>query len=76
MEIALKDVKYVTNPDCNMLTLTSVMDKGYQILGTDEELSLKKDNIRIRFDRELKTSVNLYGVKIIPISQTNYNKTE
>ena len=64
MATTLKDVKYVPNLDCNLLSLTSVMDKGYQLLGTDEELSLKKNNMRIRFDRKLKTSGNLYGIKI------------
>ena len=47
MAITLRDVKYVPNIDCNLLRLTSMMDKGYQLLGTDKELSLNKNNIRM-----------------------------
>ena len=77
MVITLRDVKYVPNIDYNLLSLTSVMDKGYQLLVTDEELSIKKkNNVRIRLNRKLKTSGNLYGIKMIPNCATSETKNE
>ena len=76
MAISLKDVSYVRNLYCNLLSLTSFTDKVYQLLGTDEELSLKKNNTRIRFDRKSKISGNLYGIKIIPSFLTRETKIE
>ena len=52
MVITLEDIKYVPNLDYNTLSLTSVMDKRYHLLGDDDEFSLKKYNTKIRLDKK------------------------
>ena len=60
----------------NLLILTSFMDKKYQLLWTDEELLIKEINIRVIFDRKVKTLENLYGYKIILSYRTSEIKLE
>ena len=55
--------------------MTSVMEKGYKLLGTGAELSLKKNTNKIRFGRKMKSSGNLYGINIITCDPVMKNKS-
>ena len=63
--IFLTDVKYVPQLFCNLISLTSVLNKGYKMTGNEKGISIQKFNRKYSFDQLIKSGDGeLVGVEI------------
>ena len=70
--LILDNVHFVPDLYCNLFSITSAMDDGYGLSGRkDEFLTLRKNDMVIKFDQVIKSGTGkLVGVKIIPTNKT------
>ena len=48
---------------CNLISMTKLMERGYKIVGKNNEIKIKKNGISIIFDRKVKSgSGTLLGI--------------
>ena len=66
--LILDNVHFVPDLYCNLFSITSAMDDGYGLSGRkDEFLTLRKNDMVIKFDQVIKSGTGkLVGVKIHP----------
>ena len=73
--ITLKQVKYVPELNCNLLSLTQAMQSGFEITGNSNGMWIKKGAMIYEFDRQFKSGSGiLFGLKIDDnVVRTNIN---
>ena len=63
--IFLTNVKNVPQLFCNLISLTSVLNKGYKLTGNEKGISIQKLNRKYLFDQHIKSGDGeLVGVEI------------
>ena len=63
--ILLKDVKYVKDLNCNLLSLTQAINSGYSMTGNKDGLWIRKGVATFEFDYRFKSGSGvLMGIKI------------
>ena len=63
--IFLTNVKNVPQLFCNLISLTSVLNKGYKMTGNEKGISIQKFNRKYSFDQLIKSGDGeLVGVEI------------
>ena len=63
--IPLTNVKYVPQLFCNLISLISVFNKGFQVNGNQDRMTLRKANTEYMFDQRIKSGDGeLTGIKI------------
>ena len=64
--IRLTNVKYVPQLFCNLISLTSVLTKGFKLNGNEKGMTKKKANMEYMFDQRIKNGDReLAGIRII-----------
>ena len=66
INIILQNVKYTPDPFCNLISLTTVPQKGFKLSRDESGLYLKKSNATYNFNKKIKNGEGqLIGKKII-----------
>ena len=61
----LKDIKYVPDINVNLMSLTTVMNQGYELIGKKGSMSIRKDGNKYKFQKQIKSGEGmLYGIQI------------
>ena len=53
--ITLNNVKYVPQLFCDLISLTSVLDKGFKLNRNEKGMAIKKANMKYMFDQGIKS---------------------
>ena len=53
--IQLKNVRYVPDMFCKLISLTQAMRNGYDVLGKKDKITLSQGKSRVSFDRVIKS---------------------
>ena len=74
-DITIKDVSYVPSLEMNLLSLTKVIDNGYNLGNRNRLITIENDQMKLEFDEVLETRKGyLAGIKICPrIGDTEEN---
>ena len=63
--ITLTNVKYVPQLFCNLISLTSVLNKGFKLNGNENGMTIRKGNMEYMFDQRIKSGDGeLAGIRI------------
>ena len=64
-KIILMNTKYVPDICVNLITLTTVMNEGFESIGSKGQMSIRKDGNEYRFDSQIKSGEGiLHGIEI------------
>ena len=64
-KVILKDTKYVSDINVNLMSLTTVMNQGYELIGKKGSMSIRKDGNKYKFQKIIKSGEGmLYGIQI------------
>ena len=65
MKVVLDKVRYIPELYCNLLSITKVMQQGYELRGDKSGMWIEKEKVKIIFDKKIRTSNGeLFGVQI------------
>ena len=63
--ITLTNVKYIPQLFCNLISLTSVLNKGFKSNGNENGMIIRKENTEYMFDQRIKSGDGeLAGIRI------------
>ncbi len=64
-KITLTYVSYVPDMMVNLFSLTTVLEKGFSVVGTKEGIDIKKGDWKIKFDKRIGTPKgHVFGIKL------------
>jgi hypothetical protein len=68
-KVVLKDVRVAPGAGCNLLSLTKLLNSGYNIQGDKKSLKATKGKFGIVFDRTIEAGSGfLLGIRLVPAS--------
>ena len=72
ISICLNDVLVVPEMYCNLISMTKLMERGYEISGKNNEIKVEKRGIFIIFDRKVKSGNGiLVGINLVRKKKNN-----
>ena len=68
-KVVLKDVRVVPGAGCNLLSLTRLLNNGYDLKGNQKGLTAVRGKTKIMFDQTIQAgSGYLLGIRLVPTS--------